>query len=282
MTVDSHFHVWDPSSRDHAWLTDIPSLNQRFSIEDYSAIAAANGVRQSILVQVLNDFDETREFLQVASEHPIIGGVVGWVDLESANIVDQIIQLREAPGGEYLVGVRHLVPSESDADYLERPNVLRGLHALADAHLVFDVLVRESQLPSALRALQKVENLSAVLDHGGNPAIAGQPTEDWIESISALAALGRVACKFSGLITAAGAKYSEAKLRPFVDHLLDTFGTERLLFGSDWPVCTLVASFEQWLELANACLSALSGSERSAIMEGNAVQLYGLANTRAI
>lgn len=278
--VDSHFHVWDPAIRDHSWLEVAPPLNQRFSIDQYESVAKANGVERAVLVQVLNDLAETYEFLTIAANHPIVAGVVGWVDLEAPDVADVIAVLQEARGGEYLVGVRHLVQSEPDVSYLERPTVLRGLRAVADASLVFDLLVHVAQMPAALNAVRQVENLAVVLDHGGKPQIAGGPREPWSSLVADLAATGRVDCKVSGLVTEAGPNWTEAEIRPFIDHLLTVFGSERVLFGSDWPVCTIFASYSDVLALVRSCVAELTDGEQAAAMGENALRAYGLLRAR--
>jgi L-fuconolactonase len=274
--VDSHFHVWDPAMRDHAWLAAAPRLNQRFSIEQFEALAHASGADAAVLVQVLNDLDETYEFLALAADNPTVAGVVGWVDLEAPDVADVVAALREARGGEYLVGVRHVVQAEPDARYLERPAVLRGLRAIADASLVFDLLVDEAQLPAAVNAVREVENLAAVLDHGGKPRIAGRPKEPWSSLVAQLAATGRVHCKISGLVNEAGPEWTNAAIGPFVDRLLSVFGVERVLFGSDWPVCTLVATYPEVLDLVRSRIAGLSRAEQAAVMGANARKAYGL------
>jgi L-fuconolactonase len=275
MTVDAHFHVWDPQARKHAWLSGEDALRRPFSIARFTELAAHNGVEQAVLVQVLNDLDETYEFLAVASRNPIVAGVIGWVDLEAPDLPDVIEALREAVGGERLVGIRHLVEAEPDPAYLERPTVVRGLHSVADAGLVFDLLVRPLQLPSALQAIRSVENLLAVLDHGGKPTIA-HPGRAWSKLVAGLAKTKRVACKFSGLVSEAGPAWTEAAIRPVVDELLEVFGADQLMFGSDWPVCTLVAAYPDVCNLLTSCIHELSTGEQDAIRRGTATAVYGL------
>jgi L-fuconolactonase len=188
-----------------------------------------------------------------------------------------LAQLREVKGGEYLVGVRHLVESEGDPGYLDRPAVLEGLRAVADAGLVFDMLVRADQLEAVVRAVRAVENLSVVLDHGGKPVIAGGPGEPWSSHVAELAATSRVDCKLSGLVTEAGPGWTRDAIRPFVDRLLEAFGADRLIFGSDWPVCLAMASFEEVLGLATSSVAHLTLNEQLAVSGTNAQRVYGLA-----
>jgi L-fuconolactonase len=276
MTVDGHFHVWDPTKRDHAWLTAVPELDRRFSIEEFCELAETNGVGRAVLVQVLNDLEETYEFLALAADRPIVAGVVGWVDLAAPDVAEVLDRLRHAPGGERLVGIRHLVQGEPDPSYLERQAVLEGLRAVAEAGLVFDLLVLPAQLEAAVRAVRATDGLVAVLDHGGKPTIAAGVGEPWASLVADLAGTGRVACKISGLVTEAGPGWTQEAIGPFVDHLLESFGPERLVFGSDWPVCTVVADYGEVVELAGALLAQLTPSERLEVLGGNAQRLYGL------
>jgi L-fuconolactonase len=276
MTVDAHVHIWDRATRDHSWLDSQPQLAHRYSIEQYAELAAACGVEQAVLVQVLADVDETREFLAIAAVHDAVAGVVGWVDLEAPDVSEELARLREGPGGDLLVGVRHLVEGESDPAFLERPTVLRGLEAVAGAGLVYDLLVAPHQLPAALAAVRHVESLQAVLDHAAKPIIANGPSEPWMGLVAALAETGRVACKVSGLVTEAGSGWSPEMIQPFVDHLVEAYGPERLLFGSDWPVCNAVAALDEVVALVNALIEGLAPEERLAVLSGNARRVYGL------
>jgi L-fuconolactonase len=277
MTVDAHVHIWDRATRDHSWLDSQPQLAHRYSIEQYAELASACGVEQAVLVQVLADVDETREFLAIAAEHSLIAGVVGWVDLEAPDVAEELVRLREGPGGDLLVGVRHLVEGESDPAFLERPAVLRGLEAVAEAGLVYDLLVAHHQLPAALAAVRHVDTLQAVLDHAAKPVIAAGPSEPWMGLVAALGATGRVACKVSGLVSEAGPRWSAEMIQPFVDHLVEVFGPERLLFGSDWPVCNKVADLDDVVALANALVAGLTPDEQLAVLGGNAIRAYGLS-----
>lgn len=277
MTVDAHFHIWDPATRDHAWLSGDPVLDRHFGIDGFTGIARANGIAQAVLVQVLNDLDETREFLALAAAHEIVAGVVGWVDLEAPDVADVLARLREAPGGARLVGVRHLVQSEPDPGYLERSSVQRGLRATAAAGLTFDLLVRPEQLPGAIRAVRALGGLTVVLDHGAKPPLAGGQVEPWSSLVAELAGLDHVVCKLSGLVTEAGAGWTSELLRPYVDRLLECFGPARLLFGSDWPVSTAVARYDEIVGLVDGALAVLAEEERDAIMAGTARRVYGLA-----
>ena len=276
MIIDAHHHLWDPGVRRHAWLDALPSLARPFDLDDFAPVASARGVTASVLVQVLPSTAETREFLAVAAAGALVAGVVGWADLTAPDVADQIARLRGRPGGDRLSGLRHLVQDEPDPR-LDRPDVRRGLRALAGAGLVYDLLVRPVQLPAAIRVARDLAEVSFVLDHGGKPDIARGQYEPWASLVGDLAACPNVTGKLSGLVTEAGPDWSAAQIGPYASHLIDSFGPRRLMVGSDWPVCTLAASYGEVLSLAVSALSAhLGAADVAAVLAGNAARIYGL------
>jgi L-fuconolactonase len=282
--VDAHHHLWDPAGRRHAWLDALPSLRRPFGLDDFQAAAAPEGVTASVLVQVLPDVAETEDFLaRAAASHaagggPVpVAGVVGWVDLCGPDVAAEIARIRERHGGDRLVGIRHLVQDEPDPAWLDRPEVRRGLRALGRAGLVYDLLIRPSQLPAALRLTAEEDQVRFVLDHAAKPRISAGELEPWATMIGELAARPNVACKVSGLVTEAAADWQPAQFAPYVEVLLASFGPGRLLFGSDWPVCLLAATYAEVLALARELLSPqLSPGELDAFFAGNARSVYGL------
>jgi L-fuconolactonase len=202
--------------------------------------------------------------------------VVGWVDL-IAGTADSLARLRNEPGGDLLIGIRHQAQDEPDPDWLSRPPVQRGLRAVGDAGLAYDLLVRPAQLPAAIRAVSDLGDVQFVLDHGAKPDIAAGRREPWSSLIGQLARRPNVACKLSGLVTEAGPGWEPAQLAPYADRLLDCFGPGRLMFGSDWPVCTLAASYGEVLQLATTVLAGRLGpADIDAVLAGNAVRIYRL------
>lgn len=277
MIVDAHHHVWDPGARPHLWLAGYPALRRPFPIGEFTRLSSAHGVSASVLVQVLASRSETEEFLAIAAAGGPVAGVVGWVDLTAPDAAAQIARLRELPGGDRLVGVRHLVQDEPDPEWLRRPDVRRGLRAAGEAGLACDLLVRPAQLPAAVRTTGELSEVRFILDHGGKPAIAEGGFEPWASLIAELAARPHVACKLSGLVTEAGPGWSPGQIAPYADQLLGCFGPDRLIFGSDWPVCTLAASYGQVLALARELLAARLGpAGTAAVLAGNAITWYGL------
>jgi L-fuconolactonase len=277
--VDAHHHLWDLGVRDQDWITGpaLAPLRRDFLLTDYGPVADANGVAASIVVQTVTVPGETPELLALAAASDLIAGVVGWADLTASGIADHIAALTELPGGAKLVGLRHQVQSEPDPDWLTRPDVLRGLAAVADAALVYDLVITAGQLPAATRAAAAVPGLRFVLDHLGKPPITSGRTEPWEADLRRLAALPNTVGKLSGLVTEADWDHWQvADLRPYTDAALDAFGPARLMFGSDWPVCTLAASYADVVGAAHDLTAGLSPTERAAVFSGTATATYGL------
>jgi L-fuconolactonase len=277
MILDAHHHVWDPSARRHAWLDALPRLRRPFSAGDFAKVAAEHGVSGSVLVQVLASAAETEEFLALAAGPGIVAGVVGWADLTAPDVADEISRLRQGPGGGRLVGIRHLVQDEPDPGWLDRRSVRRGMRAVGQAGLAYDLLVRPAQLPAALRAARDLGDARFILDHGGKPGIASGRLQPWSGLVAELARCPNVVCKLSGLVTEAAPGWTGAQIRPYTRWLLDCFGPGRLIFGSDWPVCTLAASYAEVVALAKDMLASdLSPAELNAVFASNAITAYTL------
>ncbi|MFD7131690.1 amidohydrolase family protein [Streptomyces sp. NPDC059894] len=277
MTVDAHHHVWDLSVRDQDWIGGDSPLRRDFGLADLAPEARAAGVGRTVLVQTVTVAEETPELLALAAAHDLVAGVVGWTDLTRPDVADELARLRELPGGRHLRGVRHQVQSEADPDWLLRPDVRRGLAAVADAGLVYDLVVLPHQLPACVRAAARHPGLTFVLDHLGKPPVASGAREPWESDLRALAALPNTAAKLSGLVTEADpATWTPEELRPYTDAALEAFGPHRLMFGSDWPVCTLAASYGEVLAAARTVTGRLGAAERTAVFEGTAVRVYNL------
>ncbi|WP_246113823.1 amidohydrolase family protein [Streptomyces montanus] len=278
-TVDAHHHVWDLSVRDQDWITgpELQPIRRNFTAADLEPEARAAGVDRTVLVQTITVPEETPEFLALAEETELIGGVVGWTDLTRPDVTDELARLRELPGGAYLRGIRHQVQGEPDPEWLLRPDVRRGLDAVARAGLVYDLVVVPHQLPACVKAAADHPGLTFVLDHLGKPPIASGRREPWADAVRALAELPNTVCKLSGMVTEADhATWSVDDLRPYAATVLEAFGPSRLMFGSDWPVCTLAATYAQVLGAADALTAELSGSERAEVFAATATRVYAL------
>ncbi|MEV7142452.1 amidohydrolase family protein [Streptomyces tauricus] len=283
-TVDAHHHVWDLSVRDQDWIVgpELTPLRRDFTVDELEVEARTAGVHRTVLVQTVTVAEETPEFLTLADEHDLIGGVVGWTDLTRPDVADELARLRELPGGRYLRGVRHQVQGEPDPQWLLRPDVRRGLGAVAAAGLVYDLVVLPHQLPACVRAAAALPGLTFVLDHLGKPPIASGELEPWATHLRALAALPNTVCKLSGMVTETDLtrrRSPQARRRemlPYADTALDAFGPGRLMFGSDWPVCTLATTYGGVAFMADGLTLGLSGDERAQVFEGTATRVYRL------
>jgi L-fuconolactonase len=281
LTVDAHHHLWDPGRFDYPWLTDeLAAIRRRFGPEDLSPLIERAGVDRTIVVQTISSLDETREFLATAAATDYIAGVVGWVDLTSAAVADKLAELAAGYGGSHLVGVRHQVHDEPDPDWLLRADVNRGIASVGAAGLVYDLLVRPRELPAALATVRAHPDVAFVIDHLAKPPIRSGELEPWLSLLRPFGALDNVTCKLSGLVTEADwASWRLDDLQPFVDAAIEIFGPDRLMFGSDWPVCLLAASYEDVVEAARAAAAGLSPSERDQVFAETARRIYGLDRT---
>lgn len=276
--IDAHHHVWDLSVRDQPWIRGaaMEALRRSFSLEDLRRDAAEAAIGGTVVVQTVTVADETPELLALAAADPLVAAVVGWADLTEASIADDLARLASGLGGDYLASIRHQVQSEPDPDWLRRTDVLRGLRAVASADLCYDLVLLPHQLPAASHAAAAVPELVFVLDHGGKPQIADGALEPWATAIRQFAALPNTFCKLSGLVTEAAPGTPCQAVVPFADVILGAFGAERVMFGSDWPVCLLASTYASVLALAEALVSGLSEAERTAVFAGTAARVYGI------
>lgn len=279
--VDAHHHVWDPrvSPQDYSWLSGpYAAIDRVFTPEDLRPELAAAGVDATVLVQTRSSLAESREFLRLAARTDFIRGVVAWLDLTGCRVGDTVEELAlTAPGHERLVGIRHQVHNEPDPEWLSRSDVCHGLGAVERADLVYDLLVRTRELPSALKVVRALPHLRFVIDHLAKPPIANRRTDEWAGLLEPFGALENVSCKISGMVTEADhAAWTVADLRPYVDRALEIFGPQRLMFGSDWPVCLVAASYGDVVAAARELIAKLSSSEQAAIMGGTATRVYKL------
>jgi len=275
MIIDSHQHFWQPGRFDYPWMnSSLGVLYRDYLPDQLEPILAQNGVSKTVLVQASNSMEESRWLLQLAADYPFIAGVVGWVDLMADDVDRQLDELTALPKFK---GVRHLVESEPADDWLVQPQVLRGLKRLSTYGVSYDLLVHTRHLKHIQKVVDACPGLKLVIDHMGKPPIASGEIETWRQELRQVAANEQTNCKLSGLVTEANwTSWTKSDLRPYVDCALELFGSSRLLFGSDHPVCLLAASYERVLECFRELLNELSGDEQVKIFGGNAAQFYGL------
>jgi L-fuconolactonase len=276
--VDAHHHFWDPTRADYPWLTDkLAAIRRPFGPVDLAPLLAASGIDATILVQTRSSLTETEEFLATAAATPFIRGVVGWVDLREPSIDDTIARLRAGPGGDRLVGIRHQVHDEDDPDWLGRADVRRGIAAVGRAGLAYDLLVRARELPAARALVAALPDMRFVVDHLAKPTIRAGSDPAWAATVDRFKGVPNAWWKLSGLVTEADwSSWQTADLRPYVDRVLDVASPDRLLFGSDWPVCLLAAGYEEVLATARSLIADLTSNEQAAILGLTAVGVYRL------
>jgi L-fuconolactonase len=274
--VDAHQHFWDPARSYYPWMSDeVAAIRRAFGPADLEPLLREEGVSGTVIVQARMDLAETRELLETAASTHFVLGVVGWIDLTDPNVA---AMLRDVAHPK-LVGIRHQVHDEPDPRWLLRADVQRGLRAVAEAELAYDLLVRTRELPAALATARAHPELRLVVDHLAKPPLTGGDTDAWAEALAPLADLPNVSCKLSGLVTEADwGAWQPGELTPYLRRALGWFGAGRCLFGSDWPVCLLAASYSEVLELAR---SAIEPDERDPVLALTAASVYRLPGLEA-
>lgn len=277
MRIDAHQHFWDPARYSYPWMSGaaMDPARRAFTPDDLRGVLSDADVDSTVLVQTISSLAETREFLALAAATDFVAGVVGWVDLSSPTVGDDLDQLLDRPGE--LLGIRHQVHDEADPAWLLRDDVRRGLAAVQSRGLTYDLLVRTRELPAAAEIAQAFPDLRFVLDHIAKPRIATGSDPAWTELMPALAAAPNVSVKLSGMVTEANwTTWTAEDLRPFVEQVVQWFGPDRLLFGSDWPVCLLAGSYDEIVAGLEMALPTLSPAERDLLYGGNAQRTYRL------
>ncbi|MGX1789566.1 amidohydrolase family protein [Bosea sp. NPDC055332] len=272
MRIDAHQHFWSLARGDYGWLTPaLGVIHRDFGPADLAPLLATHGIERTILTQAAPTEAETTYLLEIAAKTPFVAGVVGWTDFDAPDVAERITALG---GDPLLVGLRPMVQDIADDNWLARPALAPAFNAMIAHGLTFDALLKPRHIPAILTVLERHPDLACVIDHGAKPDLVSGDLTAWRDGISALAKHPRLTCKLSGLVTEADPDWTPNTLAPVVEHLLATFGPERLIFGSDWPVVTLRASYAQWFEAAETLLAGLTEAQRAAVFGGNAAKLY--------
>lgn len=278
MIVDAHHHLWDPRRWAYDWMSgdEFTPIRRYFGPEALESAIEGTPVDTTVMVQAIHSDEETEWFLEVADSSQLIAAVVGWVDLTSDNVAERLCTLLERFG--CLAGIRHQVHDEHDPEWLLRPDVVRGLRAVEEAGLAYDLLIRRAETPAAEEIVAMFPSLSFVVDHSAKPSIATGEWDDWRASLHRLAQHDHVTCKVSGLITEASwVQWREQGVERYIHAVLEEFGPERCMFGSDWPVSLLAAPYREVFELVDNATRSLSDREREALFGGTASRVYRLA-----
>jgi L-fuconolactonase len=273
MRLDAHQHFWSYDEREYDWIDErMARIRRDFSPDDLEPILKRNGFDGSIAVQVRQSPRETEYLLGLADQHPFIRGVVGWVDLKSAAVREDLERFRVHPRFR---GVRHVVQSEPDERFLLGEELLGAVAVLRELDLTYDILVYHHQLPAVAEFVAHFPESRLILDHLGKPAIARGELEPWASWIRKLGRAPNLYCKLSGLVTEADwQEWKKSDFTLYLDIALEAFGPGRLVFGSDWPVATLAASYEQVVDIVEEFLHPLPSEEKEAIFGGNAASFY--------
>lgn len=278
--IDSHQHFWDPAGKTSPWSygwLDEPQhapINRSFLPSDLAPLLDANEIEGSVFVQAQHHLEETRWALQMAEENNFLRGVVGYVDLQAPELEDQ---LDEFTGSQWFKGIRHIVQDEPDDEFLLQPSVLNGLKALSRRSLPFDLLLQPRHLEMLPRLAAELPDLQMVINHCAKPDLSNRDTDSWHLKFAKLSEFENLNCKISGLVTEADwTGWTIDELCPIFDTALQTFGPNRLLYGSDWPVCTLAATYDEVFQSAITLTAGLSSSEQAGIFGHNAIRFYGL------
>lgn len=285
MHLDSHAHVWNLCARRIPWLANdaLRPLQRDFPLSQLRSAAAGGGTDRSVLVQAVADRGETRDLLRLAADSDrFVAGVVGWLDLEVGSVAADIESYLTGAGGRHLVGIRDMTQDRVDPRWLARREVVRNLTVIGSYGLTYDFLTIPSQLPAVTEVVHECvracPEMLFVVEHLSKPAIAAHVLAPWSQQIRRLAEFPNVACKVSGLVTQARwHDWTVSDMDPYITILLDAFGPERLMFGSDWPVCRLSASYSEVVDLASALMAKLSPSEREQFWSLTAQRFYRLA-----
>lgn len=276
MRIDAHQHYWKPERGDYGWLKpSMTALYRDYLPEHLQPHLTAHAIDRTVLVQAAPTAEETEYMLSLCRHDSSIAGVVGWIDMESDRFREDFLRLRE---NKHFVGIRPMLHDLEDERWILRPNVLASLQVLIDHHFPIDFLVFPQHLPVLLELMKRLPNLRGVIDHIGKPHIRSGAMEPWKQQMSELAQYPNLYCKLSGMVTEADHERWKAEdFEPYIQHVLAVFGAERVMFGSDWPVCLLAASYDQVIQVLEACLPEHLGPEaRQAVYGGNAMRFYRL------
>ena len=274
-TVDSHHHFWDVSKLNYPWMPPGPSVVRRnYLADDLKPLIDEAGIQKTVLVQAQQSLEEASFLLDIAESNDFVAGVVVWADVQSPRVGDDVDALMKR---DKLVGIRHQVEDDPDDDWLIRDSTIRGLREVAVRDLAYDVLVKPRHLKHVPTVAGRVPGLRMVIDHIAKPPIKDNVFSPWDSLMKDIAEIPDIHCKVSGMVTEADhANWTVENLTPYVSYVKDAFGIDRLMFGSDWPVCLFAASYREVLDAAIEAIGPLTADERAGFMGGNAARFYKL------
>tara|TARA_B100000700_G_scaffold326408_1_gene437873 strand:+ start:1360 stop:2205 length:846 start_codon:yes stop_codon:yes gene_type:complete len=272
--VDSHHHFWEIDKFNYSWMPEGSPLSVDYSPEDLAPLITEAGIDYTVVVQAVSSPDEAYWLLDLAERNDFIAGIIGWVDLTDPKVGYILDKLQES---QYFKGVRHIWENEPDAAWIVNSGAVNGLQELVRRNLTFDFLAKPPNLPFIPEIMDKVPDLRAVVDHIAKPKIADHLVEPWLSDLRKVASINGIHCKISGMITEADHhNWTANDLRPYVHHVLGLFGTDRIMFGTDWPVCTLAGDYVTVVDTTKSILESLTLEATNDVFGGTANRFYNL------
>jgi L-fuconolactonase len=279
MRIDSHHHVWDLSVREQGWMVGeaLNPIKKNFSINDLRQAITGCGIDKTVVVQTVTNYDETPELLELADTDDLVAGVVGFLKIDAEDAISHLDSYQSLRGFKYLVGIRDIAHDYEDVKYLSKPQVIKNVQELGKRGLVYDLLTKTPHMRAAIDLVKACPNTKFVLDHISKPYIAKGDMQPWADQITELASFENVVVKVSGLFTEADWKnWKKEDFWPYLEHITKSFTPNRMMFGSDWPVCLLAATYKQSIDLVEEFTSKFSEGEKNAFWAGTANKAYGL------
>ena len=279
MRIDSHHHVWDLSVREQGWMVGeaLNPIKKNFSINDLRQAVTGCGIDKTVVVQTVTNYDETPELLELADTDDFVAGVVGFLKIDAADAISYLDKYESMRGFKYLVGIRDIAHDYEDVGYLSKPQVIKNVQELGKRGLVYDLLTKTPHMQAAIDLVKQCPNTQFVLDHISKPYIAKGETQPWANKLAELASYENVVIKISGLFTEADWKgWKQEDFWPYLDHVTKSFTPTRMMFGSDWPVCLLAATYRQSIDLMEQYTVSFSDAEKNNFWAGTASRAYGL------
>lgn len=279
MRIDSHHHVWDLSVREQGWMVGeaLDPIKKNFSINDLRQAIAGCGIEKTVVVQTVTNYDETPELLELAEDDELVAGVVGFLKIDSGDAISHLDKYESMRGFKHLVGIRDIAHDYEDIGYLAKPEVVENVQELGRRGLVYDLLTKTPHMQAAIDLVKQSPGTQFVLDHISKPYIAKGEMQPWADKLRELASFENVVIKVSGLFTEADWKNWKAEdFWPYLEHVTNLFTPARMMFGSDWPVCLLAATYRQSIDLMEQFTKSFSDAERKDFWAGTANRTYNL------
>jgi len=279
MRIDSHHHVWDLSVREQGWMVGdaLNPIKKNFSINDLRTTIFECGIDKTVVVQTVTNYDETPELLELADTDDLVAGVVGFLKIDSDDAISYLDNYESMRGYKYLVGIRDIAHDYEDVKYLSKPQVIKNVQELGKRGLVYDLLTKTPHMRAAIDLVKACPDTQFVLDHISKPYIAKGEMQPWADQLAELANYENVVVKVSGLFTEADwQNWKQADFWPYLEHITNTFTPARMMFGSDWPVCLLAATYRQTVDLVEEFTKSFSDAEKNNFWAGTANRAYGL------